>query len=136
MIVRSGFSASRRLLAGWRWSSARHSRRRTGWKGIPVVDTWTVPGLVLGVGFGLGSLLVGYGVWRRPRWPWLASVDRCTGHHWAWAGALLLGLGHVAWIVLELVYLAEPSILQAVYGTVGSALLMLALLPAVRRDLR
>ena len=41
--------------------------------GIPVVDTWTVPALVLGFGFGVGSLLVGYGVWRRPRWPWPAG---------------------------------------------------------------
>jgi hypothetical protein len=103
---------------------------------IPVVDTWTVPGLVLGIGFGFGSLLVAYGVLRRPRWPVLATVERATGYHWAWAGALLLGLGHVAWIVLELVYLPEPSALQAVYGAVGVALVALPALPAVRRYLR
>lgn len=30
---------------------------------IPLIDSWTVPGLVLGVGFGLGSLIAP----RRPR---------------------------------------------------------------------
>jgi hypothetical protein len=104
--------------------------------GIPVVDTWTVPALVLGLGFGGGSLLVGYGVWRRPGWPWFARIERLTGHHWAWAGALLLGVGHVVWIVLELVYLPGPSMLQAVYGAVGLALVTLPMLPAVRGYLR
>jgi hypothetical protein len=104
--------------------------------GIPVVETWTVPGLVLGVGFGLGSLLVAYGVLRRPRWPVLAPVERTTGHHWAWAGTLVLGVGHIAWIALELVFLPEPSALQVVYGAVGVALVTLPMLPAVRRYLR
>jgi hypothetical protein len=107
---------------------------------IPVVNSWTVPGLVLGLGFGVGSLLVGYGVWRRPHWAWLAGIEpgieRVTGHHWAWTDALLLGLGHVVWIVLELVYLPQPSMLQAVYGAVGVALLTLPALPAVRTHLR
>jgi hypothetical protein len=109
----------------------------TDWlDGIPVVDSWTVPGLVLGLGFGLGALLVGYGAWRRPRWHPLTPIERLTGHHWAWAGTLLLGLGHVAWILLELVYLPQPSMLQAVYGAVGLALLALPMLPAVRGYLR
>jgi hypothetical protein len=45
---------------------------------------------------------------------------------------MLLGLGHVAWIVVELVYLPQVSALQAVYGTVGVALLLLPLNPEVR----
>jgi hypothetical protein len=102
---------------------------------IPVIDTWMVPGLVLVVGFGFGSLLSGYGMLRRPRWAWLHPVERLTRHHWSWAATVLIGLGQIAWIVVELVYLPEPSALQVVYGGVGAALLLLALLPAVRRHL-
>ena len=47
--------------------------------GIPVVDTWTVPALVLGFGFGVGSLLVGYGVWRRPPLAVARRPARSTG---------------------------------------------------------
>ena len=39
------------------------------------------------------------------------------------------------WISLELVYLPQPSILQAVYGAVALALLLLPLHPQVRHHL-
>jgi hypothetical protein len=102
---------------------------------IPVVDGWTLPGLVLGVGFGLGSLLTAYGVLRRPRWAWARPIERIVGHHWSWPATLGLGLGQVAWIALELAYLPQLSALQAIYGGVGLALLLLSLHPAVRHDL-
>jgi hypothetical protein len=44
-------------------------------------------------------------------------------------------LGQVAWIGLEVAYLPELSVLQAVYGSVGFALLLLPLLPSVREYL-
>lgn len=99
---------------------------------IPLIDSWVVPGLVLGIGFGLGSLFTAYGMLRLPRWRWLSFVERPTHYHWSWIATILLGLGHVAWIALELIYLPQPSILQAVYGTVGVALLVLPLRSAVR----
>lgn len=102
---------------------------------IPLIDTWVVPGLVLGVGFGLGSLLAAYGVLRRPGWAWLRFAERLTRHHWSWITTILIGLGHIAWIGLELVYLPQLSGLQAVYGGVGAALLLLPLHPAVREYL-
>lgn len=39
------------------------------------------------------------------------------------------------WISLELIYLPELSILQAGYGAVGLALVLLALLPSARSHL-
>lgn len=102
---------------------------------IPLIGSWMIPGLVLGLGFGAGSLVTAYGVVRRPSWPWLAGVERLIGHHWSWAAGLLLGLGQVTWIALELAYLPEGSALQAVYGTTGVLLVLLPTLPAVRRDL-
>jgi hypothetical protein len=85
---------------------------------IPLIDSWVVPGMVLGVGFGLGSLITAYGMIRRYLWSWLATM--------------LIGLGHVVWIALELTYLPEPSALQVVYGAVGIVLLLLPWHPAVR----
>ena len=102
---------------------------------IPLVDSWLVPGLVLGVGFGLGSLFVAWGLWRRPRLSVLGAVERATGHHWAWLGTLLLGLGHVLWIGLELVYLPEPSWFQPFYLAVGLGLVALSLTPSMRAHL-
>lgn len=103
---------------------------------IPLIDSWLVPGLVLGVGFGLGSLVAAYGVLRKPRWRWAGFVERLTRYHWSWMTTVLIGLGHVAWIALELTYLPELSVLQVVYGGVGVALVLLPLLTPVRTYLR
>jgi hypothetical protein len=103
---------------------------------IPLIDSWLVPGLVLGIVFGLGSLVTAFGMLRRPRWLWLGSVERVTGHHWSWAATIVIGLGHVVvWILLELVYLPGVSPLEVVYGGVGVALLLLPMLASVRDDL-
>jgi hypothetical protein len=102
---------------------------------IPLIDTWTIPGLVLSLVFGAGSLITAYGVIRRPSWAWLSGVQRLTGQHWSWAAGLLLGLGQVVWISLELAYLRDRSALQVVYATTGLLLVLLPVLPSVRRHL-
>jgi hypothetical protein len=102
---------------------------------IPMVAGWTIPGLVLALVFGAGSLITAYGVLRRPSWAGMSVVERWTGQHWSWTSGLLLGLGQVVWIALELAYLPETSVLQVVYGTTGLLLVLLPALPAVRRHL-
>jgi hypothetical protein len=99
---------------------------------IPVIDSWVVPGLVLGIGFGLGSLVTAYGMLRRVRWAWLGFAERLTRHHWSWIATVLIGAGQLAWIAIEVIYLPELSVLQAVYGATGVALLVLPLHPTVR----
>jgi len=101
--------------------------------GIPFIDGWLLPGLVLGLGFGIGSLLTAYGLLRQPTWRALRPVEAATGHRWPWLATVLLGLAQIVWISLEVGYLPELSILQAVYGVVGFALLLLPLTPSVRR---
>lgn len=64
--------------------------------GIPLIDSWVVPGLVLGIGFGLGSLVAAYGMLRKPWWRWLGFLERLTRHHWSWVATILIGLCHVA----------------------------------------
>ena len=103
---------------------------------LPLIDSWVIPGLVLAIGFGLGSLLVGYGMVRRPDWAWTEPVTRSTGYHWSWAGTLMIGVGHVLWILLQLVFLPGLSALQAIYGMIGLTLTTLPLARSVRDDLR
>jgi hypothetical protein len=99
---------------------------------IPLITTWVVPGFVLGLGFGFGSSLAAYGMLRRLHWRWLHPVERLTRHHWSWIATILIGLGQIGWIAIELIYLPQLSPLEAVYGTVGVALLLLPEHPAVR----
>jgi hypothetical protein len=102
---------------------------------IPVIDSWLVPGLVLGVGFGAGSVVAAYGMLTRPQWAWLGFAERLTRHHWSWIATMALGAGQIAWITIELIYIPF-SVLQVIYGAIGVALLALPWHPAVRRYLR
>lgn len=107
-------------------------------------DTFIVPGLILGGIFGLGSLFVAWGMWRRPDIGWLRWLERLTDRHWAWAGAVLTGFGFTMWMVIEISMLGTPWaqveasgeamawILYAIYGTVAVLLLVLPQLRSVR----
>jgi hypothetical protein len=103
---------------------------------VPLITSWLIPGLVLGIGFGLGSLVAAWGVWKGPRLGAFAGIERVVRHHWSWVATLALGIGQVTWISLELAYLPDPSPLQAIFGTVGLTLCVLPLVPSVRLDLR
>lgn len=111
-------------------------------------DTFIVPGLILGGVFGLGSLFVAWGMWRRPDIGRLRWVERMTDRHWAWAGAVLTGLGFTMWMVIEISMLGTPWdaenssdatlawILYGIYCTVAGALLILPQLRSVRKDMQ
>ncbi|HEU5113749.1 MAG TPA: hypothetical protein VFU96_10560 [Acidimicrobiia bacterium] len=81
-----------------------------------------MPGVVLGIGFGVGSLLTAYGVIRRPLWGWTSFLEQRTRQHWSWIATVALGVGHVVWIFLELLFLPEMSWFHPLYGAVGLGL--------------
>ena len=103
---------------------------------IPVIDSWLVPGFVLGVGFGVGSLVTAYGLIRHPQWSWAGRYTHPGGRHWSWYATMVLGVGMLIWIGLELVLLPDRSWLEAVYGLVGALLVGLAWSTPVRAYLR
>lgn len=89
------------------------------------VSSWTVPGLVLGAVFGLGSLVAAAGLIWRPRWRWLNWAEQTTGHHWAWTATLLIGLGLLVWIGLEVILIPERNVIELLYGGLAVALIVL-----------
>lgn len=102
---------------------------------IPLITNWAVPGLLLGVGFGVGSLVTAFGVARRPRWRWLNWLEGATNHHWTWTATLALGAGILAWIGLQLIWL-DPSFLHVIYGVVGTTLIGLSITNSCRSYLK
>lgn len=92
-------------------------------QGSPFAD-YLVPGVVLFTLLGIGPLIVIYGLWTRRAWSWTAS--------------LLVALALVVWLGVEIAvigYQGEPP-LQAIYGVVAAALIVLSLLSPVRDHLR
>lgn len=95
-------------------------------------DSYLIPGLFLLAVIGVWSLVVAYGLWRRPAWRWTVPLVGWTGRHWAWAAALLQGIILMAWITIQVLIIGYDSILQPVYFIFGLVLVALCLLPSVR----
>lgn len=113
---------------------------------IPVLDTFLVPGIVLGAGFGAGSLATAYGMLRQPSSGPLRRLETRTGRHWSWGATVGLGGAFALWLLTELTLLGGPagrepddrvaaSVTYAVFGSVAAALLTLPQLRSVRAHL-
>lgn len=115
---------------------------------IPLVDTYIVPGLVLAIVFGVGSLVAAVGMVRRRPFGMLTLVERRTGRHWSWALATFLGGAFALWLTVEVILLGGPAaadpgperttafVTYVVFGSIAVALLVLPRLASVRRYLR
>lgn len=113
---------------------------------IPLVDSFVVPGLVLAIVFGIGSLFVVWGVQRLPGVTILEDLETRTGRHWSWAGLVALGIAFTTWMVVEIALLGPPWdsdpgdaaaawVLYGIYGTVAVALLVVPQLTSVKEHL-
>lgn len=89
--------------------------------GTPFQD-YFVPGLILFTVLGIGSFAVVYGFTKRTQWAWWATVG--------------LGIALVGWIITQVVLLRTYHVLQFIYGVLGVALIVLAVTPATRSQLR
>jgi hypothetical protein len=100
-------------------------------EGTPVSD-FLLPGLFLFVAYGVfGAILIG-GLWTRRSFGPLRTLDRRTGHHWAWWGTIAIGTVLVAWIVYELFVIPDIIWLQPALAAMGLAIVGFAMLPSIR----
>ena len=98
-------------------------------------SNFLIPGLILGLLFGLGSFVTVLALWWRPAWPPAGALTRLTGEHWAWSTALALGVGQIVWIVTQILMVRGLDGLQVLYGSLGALIVVLALQPDVRQYL-
>lgn len=101
-------------------------------EGIPLVDTYRLPGLVLAGAIGGGATAACLGLLRRPHVGLLAPIEQRTGQHWSWAATRLTGGALSAWLLTELLLIPERSAVEGVYATAALALLGLPALPSFR----
>ncbi|MDX1639742.1 MAG: hypothetical protein R3281_17410 [Balneolaceae bacterium] len=91
-------------------------------EGTPFPD-FLIPGIILFTILGFFPLAVAVGLWKKWKWSWF--------------GALLVSVALIIWIEVEIIlvgYQPDPP-LQLIYGLVGLLLLILVLLPPVKRTL-
>jgi len=89
-------------------------------QGSPFSD-FLIPGIVLLVVLGIFPLIVSYALISKHKWSWLAS--------------LIVGIALIIWIIVEIIiigYQPKPP-LQLIYGLAGIFMVIVVLIPGVRR---
>jgi len=105
----------------------------TSMLGNSIFPNFLVPGLFLFVVFGVLPLFVAYALWRKPAWAWLEWLNMLDHKYWAWTVSCVLGITLIAWIAIQMWVVGLIAWLQPFMAAIGLVLLIVALLPAVRR---
>jgi hypothetical protein len=101
-------------------------------KEAPFKD-YFIPGLLLFCFIGVFPVLVAYGLWRMPSWNWPDLVNPFRHQHWSWAGSLAAGVILIIWITVQVYLIKSVAFLHYLYWGWGALLILVTLLPAVRR---
>jgi hypothetical protein len=91
-----------------------------------------VPGIFLFTFLGIYPLAVAYSLWEKPTWRWPNLINPFKQVHWSWAASLAAGVIVIIWIAVEMVWV-PIGFVHILYFILGALLLILTLLPIVRR---
>lgn len=100
------------------------------------IPNYTLPGFFLLIVMGLAPILLTYGLIARPKWAWADSLVHWSGHHWAWAGSLGIGVVLMIWLAVQAVLIGFRWPIQYVTAGNGLLIVLLALVPGVRKFYR
>jgi hypothetical protein len=101
-------------------------------KDSPFKD-FLIPGILLFTLVGLFPLAVAHSLWKRPNWRWPDAINPFRDTHWSWAGSLAAGAIIILWITVQVLLIRAVAFLHVLYWVWGVVLLVLTLLPSVRR---
>jgi len=96
-------------------------------------DNFLIPGIILFLFIGIFPILVSYGLWRQPAWPWAEAINICKKYRWPWTAAWATGVIILIWIIVEFALLGYISFLQPLITVWGIAIITLTLLPKIRQ---
>ncbi len=98
-------------------------------------SNFLVPGILLFVFVGLLPAIVSYGLWKQPDWTWPNIFNPINGTHWSWAGSLATAVALIVWITVQVQWI-EFGVLHAICLAWGALIVLITLLPGVRRHCR
>jgi hypothetical protein len=97
-----------------------------------IFSDYFIPGLLLTVLIGFFSLTAWYVLWKKPINKTLGHLNPFPRIHWAWTVACCSGLALIIWIMVQ-VTMVPYFFLQPVLFTWGMMIILLCLMPSVRR---
>lgn len=104
-------------------------------QGSPFPD-FLIPGIILFLFVGVFQTFTAWGLLTRTRWNGPNVINPFKHFHWAWTASWAAGVIMLIWIIVETFLLGYVSVLQPIITVWGIVLVVLALLPPMRRYYR
>ncbi len=96
-------------------------------------SNYLIPGIILFIFVGIFPVFVGYGLLKQPAWHWPDVINPAKKMHWAWTASWAAGVIMLIWISVETLLLGYISFLQPFIAVYGIVIIILTLLPVLRR---
>lgn len=96
-------------------------------------SNYVVPGLILLLLLGVLPSVLVYALLARPMWLRADILNIYREVHWSWTYALYTGIMLVIWMDVQIFLVGYGHFIQTLYGLIGIALVIAALVPSVRK---
>jgi hypothetical protein len=97
---------------------------------------FTIPGILLFMLFGIFPMLMIFPLISKPDTPGFGFLNIYRRYHWAWTYTLYISIMLIVWIDVQMVIFKNVAIRQHFYSFYAVVMLILVLLPSVRRYYR
>ncbi len=101
-----------------------------------IFPDYLIPGIILFTLLGILPLFLAYSLLFKPDWHIFNFLNIYAGYHWAWTYTLYMSILLVLWINIQMILINIGSVIQGVTGLLGSFILILTLMPRVKRQYR
>ena len=95
--------------------------------------SYIIPGLILFLLLGLMPFMLVYPLLFKPKWPLMDVLNVYSGYYWAWTYTLYTAIMLIIWIYVQFMIIGSASKLQSIIGLYGVLILIVTLIPRVRR---
>jgi hypothetical protein len=96
-------------------------------------QSFLIPGLILFLLLGIFPAFTFAGLVKPFSIKIFRSLNLYKEQHWSWTFSLYTGLMLIVWIDIEVMIVGGGHALQTIYGLTGVAIVMMTLLPAVKK---
>ena len=100
--------------------------------GSPFED-YLIPGIILFVLLGIVPLVTLYGLIRPQKMKFLNFLNVYSDQAWSWTYSLYTGIMLIIWMDVQIMVIGGGHFLQTIYAFVGVAIVIITLLPPVKR---
>lgn len=101
-----------------------------------IFPNFLIPGIILFLLLGFFPLFMVYPLLFKPRWRLINRLNIYPSYHWAWTYTLYTAIMLMIWINLQVMMIGTGSLIQGSFGMLGIIILILTLLPSVKRQYR